>query len=74
LAIRPYSAKCRPERGGAAVASEDAQQVVGAAAGLDPADEDYRERLTRFICDYLGLPALHRDVVAPDRAVLAAYF
>jgi hypothetical protein len=45
-----------------------------AAAGLDPADEDYRERLTRCICAHLGLPALHRDIVAPDLAVWAAYF
>ncbi|WP_206308880.1 hypothetical protein [Streptomyces sp. A1136] len=43
------------------------------AAALDYQDLDYEEQLTRLICDHLRLPALDRDHIALDHAVIA-YF
>ncbi|MFE7277571.1 hypothetical protein [Streptomyces sp. NPDC057623] len=44
-----------------------------AAAGLDCENDDYEERLTRLICDHLGLPPLNRDTLKVDRDLMASY-
>ncbi|MFE0424065.1 hypothetical protein [Streptomyces sp. NPDC058953] len=45
-----------------------------AAAGIDYENENYDRRLTRLICDHLGLPELERGAVAVDRDLIASYF